>query len=191
MALTSPVLEHAPEEVAKNLRTKAYFNLDSEWLAMRPKLRSEFTPPAPQSGPDNLERIRPKMWKNQAQIEAMETDHKRIVNSIRRVKRRDEFLGEEVEKFDRHVKVLVQARLYDLYADSELSICASHQAAQPPTSPLLSAFNWFVPSLKCFGLDYLIDTHKYRISETNSLGESSKFITATVTVLDLRTKCLH
>ncbi|WAQ88539.1 hypothetical protein PtA15_9A666 [Puccinia triticina] len=105
-------------------------------------------------------------------IEAMETDHKRIVNSIRRVKRRDEFLGEEVEKFDRHVKVLVQARLYDLYADSELSICASHQAAPPPTSPLLSAFNWFVPSLKCFGLDYLIDTHKYRISETNSLGES-------------------
>ncbi|WAQ88537.1 hypothetical protein PtA15_9A664 [Puccinia triticina] len=102
----------------------------------------------------------------------METEHKPIVDNIRWVKEQDKFLGEELEKFDRHMKVLVQARLYCLYADSELSIWASHQTARPPASPLFSAVNRVVPLLKCLGLDYLIDIDKYRISETGSLSGS-------------------
>ncbi|WAR60719.1 hypothetical protein PtB15_9B658 [Puccinia triticina] len=184
MLRSSPV-ECAREEVMKNLRIESYFNLNTESSDKPPRSKINFAPRDP-SEPDKLERIRPKMLKNQAEIQAMEDDRKPIVSKINDVKSRDEFLASELETFDRHLKVLAQARVFDLYADSGFTLCSRYHASEAPASPQFpkpspscereersSAPNPVFAFLQCLGLKYLIDSNEDRIPKIRSLEEST------------------
>jgi hypothetical protein len=99
------------------------------------------------------------------QIDAMKIENKHIISLIKDLKVRDDFLGGKVEDFYNHLKILGQARLYDLCIDSPLTLGTLHSTIQAPTPSLIeaspskvvgipSAPNLIVSLLKRLGIDF-------------------------------------
>ncbi|KAA1113534.1 hypothetical protein PGT21_033236 [Puccinia graminis f. sp. tritici] len=179
-ALSNPV-NHVPQKPTRSRRIESYFNLNTKSLDSLETSQSRSTVALE---PGKLERLRPTMVKNGAEMNAMEAEHKRIEYLIEAVKKRDKILGDSLEEFYGHLKMPARARLYDLCTDSPLALCARHPAIQAPSPALtkpssceeagtLSAPAHLIGRLfNCLGLDFLINQDETRISKIPRLSDS-------------------
>ncbi|KAA1080665.1 hypothetical protein PGT21_016313 [Puccinia graminis f. sp. tritici] len=188
MALLNPV-RYVPPKSTRS-RTESYFNLNTESLDSRGP--SELRPAVAPTGTDQiepvkLERLRPTILKNQAQIDAMKADNKHIISLIKDLKKRDDFLGGKVEDFYKHLKILGQARLYDLCIDSPLTLGTRHSTIQAPSPSLTeaspcevartpSAPNLIVSLVKCLGVILPFNKNEPHFSKSSDeiITESSQ-----------------
>ncbi|KAA1131622.1 hypothetical protein PGTUg99_033722 [Puccinia graminis f. sp. tritici] len=192
MALLNPV-RYVPPKSTRS-RTESYFNLNTESLDSRGP--SELRPAVAPTGTDQiepvkLERLRPTILKNQgkspSQIDAMKADNKHIISLIKDLKKRDDFLGGKVEDFYKHLKILGQARLYDLCIDSPLTLGTRHSTIQAPSPSLTeaspcevartpSAPNLIVSLVKCLGVILPFNKNEPHFSKSSDeiITESSQ-----------------